>query len=85
MQDRPLWTLVYYYLSMSFVTSAISVYDVTTGTKMGTFFRIETKNGKNKMQGLKWEQPENVGTKMCFSPPKKKKCDVSTVAQLVAV
>ena len=49
MQDRPLWTLVYYYLSMSFVTSAISVYDVTTGTKMGTFFRIETKNGKNKM------------------------------------
>ena len=31
---------------------------------------IGTKNGKNKIQGLKWESPENVGTKMCFSPKK---------------
>ena len=29
---------------------------------------IETKSGNNKMQGLKWESPENVGTKMCFLP-----------------
>ena len=29
---------------------------------------IGTKSGKNKIQGLKWESPENVGTKMCFPP-----------------
>ena len=36
------------------------------------FFRIGTKSGKNKMYGLKWESPKNVGTKSDFSSKKKK-------------
>ena len=31
---------------------------------------LGTKNGKNKMYGLKWKLPENVGTKSDFSPNK---------------
>ena len=53
---------------MPFASCAISVSDVTVGTKTRVFFRIETKSGKNKMQGLKWKLPENVGTKSDFSP-----------------
>jgi len=33
---------------MPFATSAISVYDVTVGTKMEPFFRRGTKSGKKK-------------------------------------
>ena len=53
---------------MPFASCAISVSDVTVGTKTRVFFRIGTKSGKNKMQGLKWKLPENVGTKSDFSP-----------------
>ena len=31
---------------------------------------IGTKSGKNKMQGVKWESIENVGTKSGLSPIK---------------
>ena len=62
------WTLIYYYLFMSFAMSASSVSDVTVGTKMEAFSRIGTKSGKNKTQGLKWKQHENVGTKSGFFP-----------------
>ena len=48
-------------------SSAFSISDVTEWTKGEMFFRIGIKSGKNKMYGLKWESPENVGTKMCFS------------------
>ena len=37
---------------------------------MEAFFRIGTKSGKNKTQGLKWKQPKNVGTKSDFIPKK---------------
>ena len=37
---------------------------------MEAFSRIGTKSGKNKTYGLKWESPENVGTKSGFSPNK---------------
>ena len=53
---------------MLFASCAISVSDVTTGTKMEAFSRIGTKSGKNKTQGLKWILPENVGTKSGFFP-----------------
>ena len=53
---------------MSFVTSVSSVSDVTAGTKMDAFSRIETKSGKNKIYELKWKSPENVGTKSDFFP-----------------
>ena len=48
-----MWTLIYYYLFMSFATSYSSVSDVkesdvTAGTKMEAFSRIGTKSGKNK-------------------------------------
>ena len=45
---QAMWTLIYYYLFMSFATSASSVSDVTAGTKMEAFSRIGTKSGKNK-------------------------------------
>ena len=35
---------------------------------MEAFFRIGTKSGKNKTQGLKWKSHENVGTKSDFIP-----------------
>ena len=35
------------------------------------FFKIGTKSGKNKIYGLKWKSPENVGTKSGFSLKKK--------------
>ena len=65
---QAMWTLIQYYLFLPFATSTFSVSDVTAGTKMGSFFRIGTKHSKNKMQGLKWELPENVRTKRCFLP-----------------
>ena len=43
-----MWTLIYYYLFMSFATSTSSVSDVTAETKMEVFFRIGSKNSKNK-------------------------------------
>ena len=43
-------------------------FDVTIGTKMRSVFQDRTKSDKNKMYGLKWESPENVGTKSGFSP-----------------
>ena len=55
---------------ISFASYAISVSDITAGTKIEAFFRIGTKSGKNKIYGLKWESPENVGTKSGFSPKK---------------
>ena len=64
------WTLIYYYLFMSFATSVFSVSDVTAGTKMEAFFKIGTKSGKNKTQGLKWKSPKNVETKSDFIPKK---------------
>ena len=53
---------------MPFATSAFSVSDVTAGTKMEAFFRIGTKSGKNKIYGLKWKSPKNIGTKSGFFP-----------------
>ena len=53
---------------MSFATSAFSVSDVTAETKMEAFFKIGTKSGKNKTQGLKWKSHENIGTKSDFIP-----------------
>ena len=43
-----MWTLIYYYLFMSFATSAFSISDVTAETKMEVFSKIGTKSGKNK-------------------------------------
>ena len=51
---------------MPFASCAISVSNVTVGTKMEAFSRIGTKSGKNKIQGLKQKSPENVGTKSGF-------------------
>ena len=56
---------------MLFVTSPLSISDVTAGTKMEAFSRIWTKSGKNKTYGLKWKSPKNVGNKNGFSPKKK--------------
>ena len=53
---------------MPFATSVFSVSDVTAETKMEAFFRIGTKSGKNKTQGLKWKSHENVGTKSDIIP-----------------
>ena len=50
-----MWILVYYYLTLPFATSAISVFDVTAGTKMEAFFRRGTKSGKKKNLGTKTE------------------------------
>ena len=55
---------------MLFASCAISVSDVTTGTKMEAFFRIRTKSGKKKIYGLKWKSPKNVRTKSGFLPKK---------------
>ena len=38
----------YYFLTLPFATFAISVSDVTAGTKMEAFFRRGTKSGKKK-------------------------------------
>ena len=57
---------------MPFASCAISVSDVTVGTKMEAFSRIGTKSGKNKTQGLKQKLPENVETKSGFFPKIKK-------------
>ena len=35
---------------------------------MEAFFRIGTKSDKNKIYGLKWKSPKNIGTKSGFSP-----------------
>ena len=53
---------------MSFATSASFDSDVTAGTKMEAFSRIETKSNKNKTYGLKWKSPKNIGTKSGFLP-----------------
>ena len=38
------------------------------GTKTRSLLILGTKSDENKIYGPKWESPENIDTKMWFSP-----------------
>ena len=50
------------------ITQTIFISEITVRTKTNHFLILETKCCKIKMYGPKWEQGQNVETKMVFMP-----------------